>query len=531
MRVTNIMMTTNMLGNITRNKADMNTKFNQYATRQKIQKPSEDPVVAIRSLKYRANLTELKQYLDKNVQDAFEWMNVTESALDNMNDLMTKMYAYCTQGSQDTYETIDRDSIVQTLQQYKEQIYDCLNADYAGRYVFSGYRTDTSVCYEKETVDTEYEIKEPLTFQNVYEKDFVLGGARYQPETTIEAYKQMSPTKDTVYCLDLSYADIKEMLSLTYTNADGEEVNLMEDFEFRVTTSAETSLEDGTGLSSVYSVESNEIVFIRDKGQLVISPEVYEAIRTSKGISANYVKNTFSRGELRPEMYFNCVGYSMRLDEESGEMVRRTDDEGNEESISYEKPREQDICYEVNFSQELKVNTMANETLNGAFARVVDNIVSAVNDAYNTQNEIDNVNLLLARTDNTEDVTEALQALKEQLETELVLKKSMLQKAFSRGMGGIKEAQDGTKAANDDGTISKISVSIAVTSLGSRYTRLELIEDRLTEQETSFTEILSNNECVNIEDAIVNFNAAENTYNASLSAASKVVQNSLLNFL
>ncbi|MDE7422467.1 MAG: flagellar hook-associated protein FlgL [Lachnospiraceae bacterium] len=531
MRVTNIMMTTNMLGNITRNKTDMNTKFNQYATGQKIQKPSEDPVVAIRSLKYRANLTELKQYLDKNVQDAFEWMNITESALDNMNELMTKMYSYCTQGAQDTYETIDRDSIAQTLQQYKEEIYECLNADYAGRYVFSGYRTDTTVCYEDKTINTEFEIKEPLTFQNLYKRDYVFGGARYQEGTTTESYKQMAPTTDSAYLLDLSYTDIKTMTGLTYVNADGEEVNLMESFDFREIDSTETIGEDGGVTASVYSVGSNEIVFIRDTGELVLSPEAYEALRTSKSITANYVKNTFNKGDLRPEMYFDCVGYSMTLDEESGEMVRRTDEDGNEEGISYTKPREQDICYEVNFSQNLKVNTMANETLNGTFARVFDNIMAAVNDAYNTQQEIDNVDLLLARTDNTDDVTEALGALREQLETELTLKKSMLQKAFSNGMAGVKEAQDGTKAANDDGSVSKISVSIATTSLGSRYTRLELIENRLTEQETSFTEILTNNESVNIEDAIINYNAAENTYNASLSAASKVVQNSLLNFL
>ena len=42
MRVTNKMMTTGMLNNIMSNKSDMNTKFNQYTTQQKIQRPSED---------------------------------------------------------------------------------------------------------------------------------------------------------------------------------------------------------------------------------------------------------------------------------------------------------------------------------------------------------------------------------------------------------------------------------------------------------------------------------------------------------
>ena len=54
MRVTSKMMTTNMLNNINRNKNNMSILGNQYSTQQKIQRPSEDPVVAVRSLKYRS---------------------------------------------------------------------------------------------------------------------------------------------------------------------------------------------------------------------------------------------------------------------------------------------------------------------------------------------------------------------------------------------------------------------------------------------------------------------------------------------
>ena len=82
MRVTNLMITRGMLGNIMTNKADMNKKYEQYATKQKIQNPSDDPVVAIRALKYRSNLSELEQYRTKNVEDAASWMDATESAMD-----------------------------------------------------------------------------------------------------------------------------------------------------------------------------------------------------------------------------------------------------------------------------------------------------------------------------------------------------------------------------------------------------------------------------------------------------------------
>ena len=70
MRVTSKMMNSNALNNINRNKTNLSMLANQYATQQKIQRPSEDPVVAVRSLKYRTSVAELEQYAKKNVPDA-----------------------------------------------------------------------------------------------------------------------------------------------------------------------------------------------------------------------------------------------------------------------------------------------------------------------------------------------------------------------------------------------------------------------------------------------------------------------------
>lgn len=122
MRVTNKMMTSGMLNNIMSNKSDMNTKFNQYATQQKIQRPSEDPVIAIRSLKYRSNYTQISQFLEKNVEDAYNWMDVTESALTQMAEVLGSIQKYVDQGANDSYDTIQRDSISSQLQQYKTEL-------------------------------------------------------------------------------------------------------------------------------------------------------------------------------------------------------------------------------------------------------------------------------------------------------------------------------------------------------------------------------------------------------------------------
>ena len=74
-------------------------------------------------------------------------------------------------------------------------------------------------------------------------------------------------------------------------------------------------------------------------------------------------------------------------------------------------------------------------------------------------------------------------------------------------------------------------ISLANADVGNRLTRLELTQGRLTEQFTNVTESKSANEDIDLEDVVVSYTSAQLVYNASLQAASKVVQQTLLDFL
>ena len=63
MRVTNTMMRNNSMLNMQKNKVAYNKYLNQYNTQKKIQRPSDDPTIAVRALKYRTTLVEIDQYL------------------------------------------------------------------------------------------------------------------------------------------------------------------------------------------------------------------------------------------------------------------------------------------------------------------------------------------------------------------------------------------------------------------------------------------------------------------------------------
>jgi len=71
----------------------------------------------------------------------------------------------------------------------------------------------------------------------------------------------------------------------------------------------------------------------------------------------------------------------------------------------------------------------------------------------------------------------------------------------------------------------------ARTDLGAKTNYVELTQNRLSDNYVTFTELLSKNQDADYAKAAINLSTAETIYNASLSAASRVIMRSLLDFL
>ena len=70
MRVTNNMIMTKANTNINGTKVIVDKENTQMTTQKKIDRPSEDPVVAVRSLRLATQLAKIDQYYEKNIPDA-----------------------------------------------------------------------------------------------------------------------------------------------------------------------------------------------------------------------------------------------------------------------------------------------------------------------------------------------------------------------------------------------------------------------------------------------------------------------------
>ena len=89
MRITNNMIVNSYLTSFNKALERQNAIQEQLSDGKAIHRPSDDPVRAVRSLKYNTNLAENEQFA-QNVKDATSWMETTDSAMTQLSSIMTR---------------------------------------------------------------------------------------------------------------------------------------------------------------------------------------------------------------------------------------------------------------------------------------------------------------------------------------------------------------------------------------------------------------------------------------------------------
>lgn len=158
------MLVNNMINNLGRNLVRMEDYQQKLSTGKKISVPSDDPIVAARALKLRTDVSQIEQHL-RNVEDALSWIEITESALANVGDVLQRTRELTVQASTDTLTTGDREKIQSEVEQLKEQLVEIGNFTYAGRYIFSGFQTDTKPLADDGSFNTSVDPSEQIIYE------------------------------------------------------------------------------------------------------------------------------------------------------------------------------------------------------------------------------------------------------------------------------------------------------------------------------------------------------------------------------
>lgn len=506
MRMTNKIMRNNSLYNINLNKTLEDKLTNQMTNQSKIVRPSDDPVIAIRALRLRSNVTNVTQYYDKNAPDADQWLNVTGKAMETVNKILTDLYKQAQDASNKYLGSEDLSIILEQMASLTDEFYSSGNVDYAGRYVFSGYRTDTTITFTAEQIKemgehpVRYDIEENLGYEDISTVSYT----NYEDLTD-----EQKISNHTLYRFRLAYdntdgtaADgVTPTLALKDKNGVNKAGNNPTMQTFDNAEEAYKAVAEGNLKPGVVAA------YIPSTGEIVFSEAYYKAnYEDGDQITVNYSKSNWQEGDINPVHYFKCV--------------ETTDynDPAKAKSVNYNFTQEdQSIYYDVGFNQQIQVNTTADEIFHHAVRRDIEDFNHFMTQLKDVEKKIADIEEEMSLT---EEGTAAYTALEKKLEA--------ANKAYTYVRDNIQ-----TKFENQ---ITKYQQymddsNIAITNNATRGSRLDLISDRLMNQKTTFKELQSNNEDIDVTEVAVELSSADLTYQAALMATSKIMQTNLMNYI
>lgn len=479
MRITNGIMINNSLNNIRKNKTLSDKLNTQLATTKKIQRPSEDPIVAIRALRLRSTYNEIEQYLDKNIPDARSWMETTQEAIESINSVLTDISYYCNQGV-NGYNTVDeRNTLVTTLKQLRDQIYADGDANLVDRTIFTGYKTDSNLTFGEDEPNTKYSITQEFTSDNIKNTNRIQGLSIETLGDTSGA--QINNVQHHV--INLAYKDIESVDKIMIGDVE---------YSFAAGNISQVSSTDN---SAYNGIGTDKIVYVKDTGELLLSEQAFQLMTSGKSMTIDYKKTGFEQGDLRPEHYFTCTNET--------------------KGVEYQQA-DQPINYTINFGQTITINTQAQNVLPHDIARDLDEIIQSVVTAIDVQTKISTLEKRL-ETETDETAIRQINSMIEVLKLELSYAEDNMKNTFAGGITAYKNHQE--------------RLSIELSDIGARLIRLSLNEKRLTTQKLNVEDLKSKNEEIEEEEVAVEWAAAQAVYDASLATSAKVVQKSLLDFL
>lgn len=517
MRVTNGMIRNTTLNGLYNNMNALNKTYAQMVTGKKIQTVSDDPIIAGRALKLKSTVLETDQY-QKNVKEAASWMEVTEAALDNITEILKNIRTKCVQASTGTLDKDDREAIRVDIEQLWKQLHEEANASYGGRYVFSGYKTKDPL-FLKETFEIkgkDLQVKQDMIIGSdtpVAENSVLKGGSQIasgsvlgkgtevKEEFTLGANTVLSK-EDTEALLGIKLENGKYFFDAPKTLKAGTEVTveqaeaLIQELGATITIPPNLQGQDKFALPSDIKVGGDKTKGLRN--------DVAKALFGVEGSDTSYTTTVEHKNP-------NGTGYTFKGDvtigagsKFEGDITTKGDTvlAGNsvveKDSVLKQGTKlgkgtlnpnvvgninGHSIEYEVGTNSTIAVNVQGMDGIMGDIAICLNEIFLTLDSALNGD------------TINTED----------------------LHKMFTNKLDEL------------DKIISNVSES--TSDLGSRMGRLEYTETRLTDKKVTFQNLLSVTEDIDIEETYTNFNVQFATYQSALQATSKIITNTLADYL
>lgn len=142
MRVTQSMLSSNMLRNLNVSYGKMSKYQEQLTSGKKVNRPSDDPVVAVKGMGYRVDLDKVEQF-QRNLNEVNSWNDSTDEALDQVGSALHRIQELVTNAANDTNTPEEREKINSEIKQIQLQMRDISNTKVGENYIFTGTHTNS----------------------------------------------------------------------------------------------------------------------------------------------------------------------------------------------------------------------------------------------------------------------------------------------------------------------------------------------------------------------------------------------------
>lgn len=468
MRITNGMMVNNMMTNMYSNLGRLNNVNNQYSSGKQFTLPSENPIGVSKSMRYHTDLAKLDQY-KTNLGDAVSWMAITEDTITQMNSMFKRVRDLALQAASETNTTKELQAIAPEIEQNRQQLIKAANATYAGRSIFTGFKTDVPLLDEK----GNYKLTNYKT-----ELAREIKGANIDASTLDFAAKPVT--------FEVQFGPNKTTITLDGTKgpANDGKFPTMADLQTEINAQLAAGTPAATGLTV------NLANVVGSSGQLVFNAPA---------------------AATPPALPFDHEKYSILIEKPStGDLASLGLTDGRFPLKSSEK-----ALYTLGVADDIDVNNVgigifgkATFDENGKLIEEPNYLAESVNGYSIADKDDDKI------------------ANEQYSDKSYML--AVVDEFYAALQSGDRETVQKTIKRIDGIQQNLLQVQ---AEIGAKTRRLELTESRMKDENINFTKLMSENEDADMMDVFMRLKIEENIYQSSLAAGAKVIQPTLLDFL
>jgi len=536
------MMINTMMRNLRLNLERLDKSQQNLASGKKFVVPSDDPIGVSRSLRLNTEISMMDQF-KRNANDIQSWMDTTEQALNNIISVIQRARELTVQATSETNSIDERKAIAAEIKELREQLISLGNSTYAGRYLFSGYKTDQPLLKTDGTYDLGGMV---LNSSEIINLNVGIGD---QIGTNILGQRIFGLLNDPVADLDgdvnlgrYNYVLKAENAFSAYTAGAGETISInYNNQNYNITIAAGNYNDAGEMAKAINDAIGNvpelaghisadvvngRISFTSDEALSIDTAASTPALIAATGITNDTaVQSVYTlRGELIQDLTantaitvdaahnsfvinYNGVSHTITLD-------IKTYDGGAGNTLD---DLVADIQGKINSSPLAGHVNVVNH--NGRLIFDSDGKISFKN---TTTNSFDIRNIGLSETKAS---VYSGQNVKSGDNTQLIgVFDQLIKDLESDNTDGIKKSQTRLD------TLSNNIIAIR-SEIGVKSNRVELTINRIEDDTVNLKELLSKNEDADIAEVIMMLKMQENVYRASLSGGARIIQPSLVDFL